>query len=107
MTSLRQQEGFIAALESRIAGLVNSARQLPVLGILVRAALSDQRHLSKDMAASMAYFTFLSLFPLFLGLFALGGTFLESADVQARLNDFLARADSAESSNGAPRGCTM
>ena len=54
MTSPRKQQRFFAALSSRISAVVNSAAQLPVLGILVRAALGDQRHLSKDIAASLS-----------------------------------------------------
>jgi len=40
-------------------------------------------------AASIAYYTLLSLFPLILGLVAILGFFLESSDTRARLVDFL------------------
>src|SRR5262245_17912637 len=40
-------------------------------------------------AASIAYYTLLSLFPLILGLVAILGFFLESNDTRARLVDFL------------------
>ena len=42
----------------------------PVIGLIVRAALKDRDDHAKDMAASIAYFSFFSLFPLFLGVVA-------------------------------------
>lgn len=69
-----------------LAGLTERACGLPVVGILVRAALKDHRDLPKDKSASIAYFTFLSLFPLVLGLAAIASYFVESDDVQTRLN---------------------
>ncbi len=65
------------------------AASLPYFGVLVRAAIKGQKHYDKDMAASVTYYTFLSLFPLLLGLAALGGYFLKSADLQSRVNDLL------------------
>jgi membrane protein len=41
------------------------------------------------MAASVAYYSFFSIFPLLLGLIALLSLFLESADIQSRLTDFV------------------
>jgi len=41
------------------------------------------------MSASIAYFTVLSLFPLALGLIAIGSFFLDSADIQIRVNEFI------------------
>jgi membrane protein len=65
---------------------------LPVVGVLLRAALEGKRDFAKDMAASIAYYTFLSLFPLMLGLLSIGGYFLGSEEVQAKLHDFLVNA---------------
>ena len=42
------------------------------------------------MAASIAYFSFFSLFPLFLGIIAAGSLFLDSAEIQSRLDRLLA-----------------
>ena len=43
------------------------------------------------MAASVAYYAFFSIFPLLLGLIALLSLFLESADIQSRLTDFVTK----------------
>ena len=76
-------------IEQRIGGLQDWALQRPYLGALVRAASKSHADRSKDMAASIAYFTFLSLFPLILGLVSLGGYFLESEDIQLRVNQLI------------------
>ena len=62
---------------------------LPYIGKLVRAFNKEGETFNKDMAASIAYYTFLSLFPLILGLVALGGFFLTSADMQAHVNNLI------------------
>lgn len=78
--------------QSLISSLKNSidrASDYPFLGVLIRAALKGQRDLAKDMAASIAYFSFLSLFPLILGLVSIGGYFLESTELQQALHDLI------------------
>lgn len=77
-------------LDKTITDLVERSYQLPVIGILIRAAVDSKKDMSKDMAASIAYFTFLSLFPLILGIVAIGGFFLKSAEAQAWVNVFIA-----------------
>jgi len=69
--------------------IVDRSCRLPVVGILVRAGLEGQKDLAKDMSASIAYFTFLSLFPLILGIVAISGFFLKSAEAQVRVNEFI------------------
>jgi membrane protein len=54
----------------------------PVLGILVRAGLRGSKGNVKDMAASIAFFSFLSLFPLILGMVAVAGSVLESEQLR-------------------------
>lgn len=68
---------------------VDSASRIPYIGILVRAGLKGTKDLAKDMSASIAYFTFLSLFPMILGLFSIGGYFLESDEAQSRIVQFI------------------
>ncbi len=63
--------------------------RLPYIGLLVRAAARGRKNYDKDMAASITYYTFLSLFPLILGLAAVGGFFLKSADLQMRVNELI------------------
>ena len=89
MTPFRNHKHSVNWISTHLKQLVDYASRLPLIGLLVQAGLKDHEDLSKDMAASIAYFTFLSLFPLILGMFALGGFFLESEELYARLNNFL------------------
>lgn len=75
-------------LTDSIDAWIERASHVPYVGVLVRAALKSSGDLSKDMSASIAYFTFLSLFPMVLGLFAIGGYFLDSEDVQEWITEF-------------------
>jgi membrane protein len=77
------------SLSKGFKNIVDKICRLPVVGILVRAGLEGQKDLAKDMAASIAYFTFLSLFPLILGIVAISGFFLKSAEAQVRVNEFI------------------
>lgn len=79
------------SLSDRVDTWVERSSRIPYLGILIRAGLKGSNDLSKDMSASIAYFTFLSLFPMVLGLFAIGGYFLESEDAQAQIIQFLSQ----------------
>lgn len=76
-------------LRDKIFTLHARAAELPYVGVLIRAGGRGHKDLHKDMAASIAYYTFLSLFPLLLGLIALGGFFLTSADIQLRVNNMI------------------
>ncbi len=77
------------SFSKRVKKIVDKSCRLPVVGILVRAGLESQKDLAKDRSASIAYFTILSLFPLILGIVAITGFFLQSADAQARVNEFI------------------
>ena len=77
------------SLSKGVKSIVDKSFRLPVVGNLVRAGLEGQKDLAKDMSASIAYFTFLSLFPLILGIVAISGFFLKSAEAQARVNEFI------------------
>ncbi|QOL25403.1 YihY/virulence factor BrkB family protein [Thalassotalea sp. LPB0316] len=63
--------------------------QLPFIGVLITAAKKDEKEHGKDMAASVAFFTFLSLFPLILGVLSIGGYVLKSNDMAMRVNQFI------------------
>ena len=76
----------------KLDSLIDSACRLPVVGLLVQAILKSTRDLSKDMAASIAFFSFFSLFPLILGSVAVGSFFLDSAEVKSRLYNLLVNA---------------
>ena len=68
-----------------LESLKESVCRVPVVGLAVRALLKSGHDHAKDMAASIAYFSFFSLFPLFLGIIAAGSLFLDSAEIQSRL----------------------
>jgi membrane protein len=53
--------------------------------VLVRAGLKGQEDHAKDMSASIAYFTFLSVLPLTLGIVSIGSYFLATDEIQRRL----------------------
>lgn len=59
--------------------------------LMVRTIRAFGDHHGSDMAATVAFYGLLSLFPLILGLIALFGQFLPSDDVQKQLFDFLRR----------------
>lgn len=73
-----------------LESLTESLCRLPVVGLIVRAFLKSGHDHAKDMAASIAYFSSFSLFPLFLGVVAAGSLFLETAEIQSRLNRLFA-----------------
>lgn len=73
------------SLSTRIGQLKKTAFEMPVVGILVRAWLRGTSDHVKDMAASIAFFSFLSLFPLILGMTALAGSILKSEQLRRQV----------------------
>lgn len=67
-----------------------SLSRLPVVGLIVRAAAKSRNDFPKDMAASIAFFSFFSLFPLILGIVAVGSLFLDTGETENRLDRLLA-----------------
>jgi membrane protein len=57
--------------------------------VLLRAFEKSNEDHAKDMAASIAYFSFFSLFPLLVGVIAGASLFLERSEIQARLDRML------------------
>ena len=80
---------MISSIEQWLKLLREWAERQPYLGVLVRASARSIKQGDKDMAASIAYFTFLSMFPLVLGLVSLGGFVLKSEEMQLRLSRFI------------------
>lgn len=70
--------------------LKESVLGLPVVGPLIRAGQRASHDHVKDMGASIAFFSFFSLFPLLVGIVAAAGYFVDPADVQVRLDQLLA-----------------
>jgi membrane protein len=65
---------------------VEAASRVPWVGLLVRALTKSEKDLARDLSASIAFFTLLSLMPLLLGIIAIGSFFLDSAEIQARVS---------------------
>ncbi len=81
--------GDATAARLRLRALWDRAQQWPVVGVLIRAAEQSRGNRSKDIAAGIAYYTFLSIFPLLLGLVSLGGFFLRSEELKQRLTTII------------------
>ena len=77
------------ALKARLDATRAAACKVPVLGILVRAGLRAGEDNAKDMAASIAYFGMLSLFPLILGLLAVASSVLKSEAMRRKVLDWV------------------
>lgn len=60
-----------------------------MVGILVQAGIRGARNHVKDMAASIAFFGFLSLFPMILGMAALAGSILKSEQLRQQINHWV------------------
>ena len=73
------------SLSTRLGQIRETACEAPVLGILVQAGLRGTRGHIKDMAASIAFFSFLSIFPLALGMIALASSVLKSEQLREQV----------------------
>jgi len=62
---------------------------MPVVGVVVRVIEKSNQDHAKDMAASIAYFSFFSLFPLLVGVVAGASLFLDRVEIQSRLDEML------------------
>ena len=77
-----------------MSGALESWKQrlgpIPGATVLIRAVEKSNADHAKDMAASIAYFSFFSLFPLLVGIVAGASLFLDRAEIQTRLDRMLA-----------------
>jgi len=69
--------------------VVDRAGRVPMVGVVVRAVVKGRHDHGKDMAASIAFFSFFSLFPLILGGMAGASYFFDEEVIQVRLTQFL------------------
>jgi len=67
----------------------DALQRMPVVGVIVRAIEKSNQDHAKDMAASIAYFSFFSLFPLLVGVVAGASLFLDRVEIQSRLDRML------------------
>lgn len=72
-----------------LESFADRAYRHPLIGILLRAYKKSRQNLNKDMSASIAFFSFLSIFPLMLAVIAVGSRFLDSDAVRSYLNEFI------------------
>ena len=82
---------MLSPVIARLSALHDWAIERPYVGILVRASDKGLESQGKDTAASIAYYTLLSLFPLILGLVSIGGFFLKSEVIQLRVNELIVK----------------
>ena len=82
---LRQRMRRLRAKESQIQARLNSIPPFVLVGRTVRELRDDD---ATHMAAGVAFYAILSLFPMTLGLVALLSVVLDSTDVQAQLMAF-------------------
>ncbi len=80
---------MLSSLNTRLSALHDWAVERRYVGVLVRASDRGLDHQGRDSAASIAYYTLLSLFPLILGLISIGGFFLKSEVIQLQVNDLI------------------
>lgn len=72
------------------ASLWDSLQRLPGARVFAEALKAGERHHAKDMAASIAYFSFFSLFPLLVGIVAGASFFVNPDEIASRLDELLA-----------------
>lgn len=76
-------------MSSRIETWKDRLSRIPGAAVLLRALQKSNEDHAKDMAASIAYFSFFSLFPLLVGVVAGASVFLDRGKIQARLDRML------------------
>ena len=79
----------LSSIITRLSALHDWAIERPYVGVLVRAGDRGFENQGRDSAASIAYYTLMSLFPLILGLISIGGFFLKSEVIQMQVNDLI------------------
>ena len=86
---IAQKASYIAThLRQTAQPIADRLLAIPAIALIVRTAQEVSDDDATHMAAGVAYYAILSLFPLMLGLIALLGMFIESESVRAQLFDF-------------------
>ena len=76
-------------LNARLQKAKDRLLKIPVVLLIYRTAEGSGNHDAAHMAAGVAYYAILSIFPLLLGLFAVFGFFLPSVNLQDELLQFV------------------
>jgi membrane protein len=79
----------IKRLKARLQRAKDRLLKIPAVQLIYRTAEGSGNHDVAHMAAGVAYYAFLSIFPLLLGLIALFGFFLPSVDLQEQLLSYV------------------
>jgi len=79
----------IKRLKARLQRVKDRLLKIPAVQLIYRTAEGSGNHDVAHMAAGVAYYAFLSIFPLLLGLIALFGFFLPSVDLQEQLLSYV------------------
>lgn len=75
----------IKHLKASILKVIDRLLEIPALKLIFLTIKGSGKHDATQRAAGIAYYTFLSIFPLLLGLIAIFGYFLPSTNLQNRL----------------------
>ncbi|NLE08749.1 MAG: YihY/virulence factor BrkB family protein [Dehalococcoidales bacterium] len=79
----------IKRMKTGLVRVKNRLLTIPAVQLIVRTADGAGKHDASQRAAGVAYYVFLSIFPLLLGLIALFGYFLPSLDLQETMLNFV------------------
>jgi membrane protein len=79
----------IKRMKARLLRVKDHLLKIPTVLLIVRTVEGAGDHDATQRAAGVAYYAFLSVFPLLLGLIALFGFFLPSVDLQEKLLNFV------------------
>jgi membrane protein len=79
----------IKHLKARLQRAKDHLLKIPAVQLVYRTAEGSGNHDVAHMAAGVAYYAFLSIFPLLLGLIALFGFFLPSVNLQDELLNYV------------------
>ena len=86
--SIRHFRGMVERASNRLQSIKGRLLNVPAIQLIVRTVQELGADDATHMAAGVAYYVILSLFPLLLGLLAIFGMFLPSEAVQEELFDF-------------------
>src|SRR4030042_4155052 len=78
-------------LKARLLRVKDSLLKIPAVLLIIRTIEGAGDHDATQRAAGVAYYAFLSIFPLLLGLIALFGFFLPSVNLQDELLKFVGK----------------
>lgn len=82
---MKQQDSFIKRMTKRVMKIRDRAYRIGFVNFIIRVMTQMGEDNGTNLAAAIAYYGFLSLFPLILGIIGLLGLFLPSQEIQQRI----------------------